>query len=255
MTRTKVVCSICGREISKSNVTKHIKAHKNHPERCEKEVIHLDHDDLFCKYCGKECKNKNSVIQHEIRCASNPNRKDVIRKGFNGKGKLPWNKGLSKETDERVLKASIKSSISKKGKPGHAHTEEFKKKQRDNALRNHLGGFNMCRGIYYNGIKLDSSYEVSVAESLDSNCVKWERPGRFLYHFNGVEHYYTPDFYLPEYNVYLDPKNDYLIDNINPRLGYKDLDKIKQVEKENNIKVIVLNKEHLDWESIKNLLP
>ena len=29
---------------------------------------------MICKYCGKECKNKNSLVQHEIRCKQNPNR-------------------------------------------------------------------------------------------------------------------------------------------------------------------------------------
>lgn len=29
---------------------------------------------LRCKYCGRECKNKNSLAQHEIRCKENPNR-------------------------------------------------------------------------------------------------------------------------------------------------------------------------------------
>ena len=27
-----------------------------------------------CKYCNKLCKNKNSLVQHEIRCKENPNR-------------------------------------------------------------------------------------------------------------------------------------------------------------------------------------
>ena len=29
---------------------------------------------MICQYCGKECKNKNSLIQHEIRCKANPNK-------------------------------------------------------------------------------------------------------------------------------------------------------------------------------------
>jgi hypothetical protein len=62
---------------------------------------------------------------------------------------------------------------------------------------------------------------------------------------NGIIHYYTPDFYLPEYDIYLDPKNDFLIENINPVLGYTDIDKIHQVELENNIKVLILNKDQL----------
>lgn len=31
-------------------------------------------DDLFCKFCKKQCKNKNSLAQHEVRCNQNPNR-------------------------------------------------------------------------------------------------------------------------------------------------------------------------------------
>lgn len=29
---------------------------------------------MKCKFCGKECKNNNSLVQHEIRCKSNPDR-------------------------------------------------------------------------------------------------------------------------------------------------------------------------------------
>lgn len=61
---------------------------------------------LYCKYCGKECKSINSLKQHECRCPSNENRKSDVTKGFNTPGITPWNKGLTKETDERVLKSS-----------------------------------------------------------------------------------------------------------------------------------------------------
>ena len=46
----------------------------------------------ICQYCGKECKNLNSLKQHELRCKQNPNR--IINKA--------WNKGLCKNTDKRV---------------------------------------------------------------------------------------------------------------------------------------------------------
>ena len=36
---------------------------------------------MNCQYCGKECKNKNSLAQHEIRCNNNPNK---INSGNNG---------------------------------------------------------------------------------------------------------------------------------------------------------------------------
>lgn len=39
--------------------------------------------------------------------------------------------------------------------------------------------------------------------------------------------YYYPDFYLEDYNVYLDPKNDYLLNNPHSGHNYSDKDKIK----------------------------
>ena len=181
------------------------------------------------------------------------------RKPWN-KGLAPWNKGLTAKDDPRLKKASqtLKNGYSS-GRlsptfKGKSHAEEFRQKQRQNALKRGLGGFHMRRGIDYKGIKLDSTYEIKVAESLDDNGIRWERPGRFTYHFNGKIRHYTPDFYLPDFNVYLDPKNDFLINNVNPRLGIKDVDKIHQVEIENNIKILILNKEQLSWQCIQQLL-
>lgn len=81
----------------------------------------------YCKYCGKECKNKNSLIQHEIRCKENPNKIDTSN-SWNNKNKQVWNKGLTKETDERVNLLSKKISDSLKGKPQHKQTSETREK-------------------------------------------------------------------------------------------------------------------------------
>ena len=62
MKRTK--CTICGKLISNNNLEKHIKSHETNPkyQAWLSDSYKLDHDDLFCKFCGKECKNKNSLI-------------------------------------------------------------------------------------------------------------------------------------------------------------------------------------------------
>jgi len=125
----------------------------------------------YCQYCGKECKNLNSLKQHEIRCKKNPDRIISALEKYSKNPHEAWNKGLTKETDIRIELASEKASKTLKGRPGHPHTEEFKEKQRQNALKRGLGGFNMRRGIFYNGIKLDSSYEVILAEDLDKNNI------------------------------------------------------------------------------------
>ena len=128
----KVVCELCEIEISASNLSKHLHRHEVHPETF-RESYHLDHDDLFCKFCNKEFKNKNSLVQHEIRCRYNPNKIDIApREGFNNKGRVAWNKGLTKETDERVKlhSESIKNHyISHPGTfTGRTHTEQTKQK-------------------------------------------------------------------------------------------------------------------------------
>ena len=57
---------------------------------------------MNCKFCGKECKNLNSLKNHERLCPKNPDRVYVSHT----LGKPAWNKGLTKETDSRVLKNS-----------------------------------------------------------------------------------------------------------------------------------------------------
>lgn len=125
------------------------------------------------------------------------------------------------------------------------HSLETKEKLseiRCNALRDKA--FYSKREVY-NGITLDSSYESKVVRELDANNVRWERPKSLRYLLNGQIRRYIPDFYLPEYDIYLDPKNDYLIK--------KDRLKISLVENYNDVKVIVLNKDNLVWEKIKVL--
>ena len=217
---------------------------------------------LICQYCGKICKNSNSHRNHERMCPSNPGRKIRNMGGINNPmyGKTAWNKGLSKETDSRIAKYSLtrsvryKSGLSKKS-TGLAKTIEGEKIRRDKLSRatenNEFWKYKKKNVSYYHGCRMESSYEVMVAKDLDANNIKWEKPKSFKYTYDNKVHRYTADFYLPEYDVYLDPKNDYLINNVNPATGYCDIDKIKAVEEQNNIVIIVLDKNMLNWQSIK----
>lgn len=72
----KKECSICGRLIDVANLQRHEKACVKNSQLPKKDVYKLDHDDLFCKFCKEEFKNKNSLLQHELRCKLNPDRKD-----------------------------------------------------------------------------------------------------------------------------------------------------------------------------------
>lgn len=112
--------------------------------------------------------------------------------------------------------------------------------------------FGAHKSYIYCGIKFISSYEVKVAQSLDAYGIRWVKPSRLEYtDLNGKKHHYTADFYLPEFDVYLDPKNDYLINHINPTLNYSDVDKIKWAAEQNNVKIFVLDKDTLEWPAIQ----
>lgn len=57
---------------------------------------------FICSYCCSERKNKNSWLNHERTCPSNPNRN--YKNGMTGK--KAWNNGLTQQTDSRVKSIS-----------------------------------------------------------------------------------------------------------------------------------------------------
>lgn len=69
-------------------------------------TIKKDTTEFTCQYCGKICIGKNSLINHERLCKNNPNRQISNFVKYNKKVKQAWNKGLTKETDERVRKGA-----------------------------------------------------------------------------------------------------------------------------------------------------
>lgn len=92
----------------------------------------------ICKYCGKQCKNKNSLAQHERLCKENPNRQISSFVAYNkectdGKRDI-WNKGLTKDTDSRLKQQSITLSNRYSSNDlvpsfkGKCHSEETKQK-------------------------------------------------------------------------------------------------------------------------------
>ena len=212
----KVICEYCGQEVSASNYSKHLRRHQNHPETFGKTRYHLDHDDLFCKFCGKECKNKKSLVQHEIRCKLNPNKINTVIKDFNAKGRTPWNKGLTKETSKSIQKAIDTYS---KNKALGLHNmynpmcdEKSRKKLSDTCLRKSKEGTwhtSLAKNMHinYKGIDLHGTWELKYAQYLDEKGISWERcKDRFTYTFDDKIRYYTPDFYLVGLDKYIEIK-------------------------------------------------
>ena len=78
-------------------------------QHTKKNKSDINTNECICKYCGKICKNSNSLRNHERLCKLNPNRQIMSYNNLenynnNNVCRKAWNKGLTKETDVRILK-------------------------------------------------------------------------------------------------------------------------------------------------------
>lgn len=110
----------------------------------------------------------------------------------------------------------IESNLNRQGKPGPKHTAESKEKSRKSALASpHRRLVRSIREYTKKDgsiVRLDSLWEEILATRLDEINVSWVRPAPVRWvDDTGIYHNYFPDFYLNEYDVYLDPKNPYAI--------------------------------------------
>lgn len=179
-----------------------------------------------CKYCNKECKNKNSLAQHEIRCRLNPNRL-VIQSNFSKYNEKIQLGLITKTNTNQYVKAKnlglpkpeiseeTREKISKVWR-GRKHTEEAKQKisaSMKRVVRERPESYSASnvngrvKKVEYNGIIFDSSWEVIVAKFLDDNNISWERPKNgFEYIWENDTHLYYPDFYIPSMDLYIEVK-------------------------------------------------
>ena len=195
---------------------------------------------MFCKFCNKECKNKNSLTNHQRLCPKNSDRKYVSHT-LGENGHIAWNKGLTKETNSSLAQLSAthkqlglggwsKKASSNGGKAGGGY--------RENAGRSKKFKVPDSFGTV---VCLQSTYELRCSDILNELGIKWVRPKALKY--DGKN--YFADFYLPEHDLYLDPKNNY-----KAKLDQTKIDKVKE---QNSISVFILLEEHLTHEYIKSL--
>lgn len=218
-------CPHCNKHFTmRSSYTRHVKYCKSNIN-AEKYSTTLDKNQYSCKYCGKICVGRNSLRNHERLCRKNPERKLITYEkcgpidGFNKSGtRIAWNKGKTKDTDERVLQYSctLKTGWAEgkyKNKFSH-HTEETKHKI-SAIIKNICStrNYSLCgkgkRGIYHN-IMCQSSWELAYVIYQEDHNVTFERNSKgFSYIYKDEERTYYPDFYLPDSNTYVEIKGYY----------------------------------------------
>lgn len=207
-------------------------------------------DEYICKYCGKKVKTLNGLKHHEPYCKLNPNKKqhhDTSPESNKKKSHVAWNKGLTKETNETIRLYGEKISNNyKTGKIKHHHTKHSTDTKiklsniRKEYLKNNPNPIKSCgraKKYNYKNVVLDGTWEVIFATYLDSLNIVWERPKNYFeYEYNGT-HMYYPDFFLKDYNIYVEVK------------GYEtDLDRIKwnAIKDIHKQKLLVIKKYEID---------
>jgi hypothetical protein len=207
--------------------------------------------DFICKHCAKELATKRSWAAHQPICPKNENR--TYKNGMEGKtGELyprqnysPWNTGLSKE--ELKAHYSEEAWNAMFNKVDRTHSEATKELMSIKACQRLAKNSKYSKNIEYKpGVILESSYEVRVAEILDTLGIEWEKVRKgYIWNDAGKKRRYIPDFYIPQFDLFLDPKNDYLI-------GI-DTVKIKSAMELNDIQVVVLSDAQINIEFISKL--
>lgn len=199
-------CTKCDTDIRSCN-------YKKHHEKCNgiyKPFVKA----LSCIHCGIELNVfTNANRANHIRwCDKNPLRntykscsgKQLHTPEANAKRRLSIKQS---HLDGKYKDAASKGIETRRKNGKMFHTEESKNKIRIKALNSPHRRLKK-NTVEYNGITLDSSWELTLAKRLDSLDIKWNRPDPLRWtDDNGDEHHYFPDFYLPDYNLYLDPKN------------------------------------------------
>lgn len=136
------------------------------------------------------------------------------------KGKPSWNSGkkLPPEFGQKVRAGQLAAGTKFTGR---AHSEEAEQERRRKISatmkRNPLaGGRREGSGVgkktWYESkccgrVLLDSTYELAYARYLDESNILWIRNKKqFAYLWAGEAHYYIPDFYLPNQDLYVEIK-------------------------------------------------
>lgn len=208
-----------------------------------------------CQNCGKEIKGTNRKFCDHSCSAKFNNSKRVLTDETKNKiskklkGNIPWNKGLisdkPKKSKIRIKKERLSKSVIKTRKckicekefttSGHKQNLRLTcsdvcriKASTERTYRN--GSRKTIKYInkWYGEVILESSWELKMAEHLDENNIKWNRPKPIKWvDSNQKEHLYYPDFYLEDYDIYVDPKNKYCM--------VKDEEKMSVVSKKINV--------------------
>lgn len=180
--------------------------------------------EMKCKYCQKIHKNKRSLAQHEIRCKQNPNRIESyfmtyehqlklteIRKqnGCQNQYTKAKRLGLPKPICSEETRQKLSNNVKSRSKEFLKEVGKKISKTVNEKVKAGIWHTSLAKRMHYNykGNDLHGKWELAYAQWLDKQNVKWVRnKQQFDYIFENKKRRYTPDFYLPETDEYVEIK-------------------------------------------------
>lgn len=170
----------------------------------------------ICPYCHQE-QEASKAANHIRWCLQNPKRQvylDILsgtrqKQEYSEDRKMRMVLGIKKAWASGKYQESVQR---KKGKIPHPQSREARDKisaaQRKLTKRRLMRYTREYRCKNGEIVLLDSSWEEELAKRLDDLQIDWVRPNYIIWvDKENKERKYFPDFYLPKYNIYLDPKN------------------------------------------------
>lgn len=212
-------CPFCNEERKSTGLHKHIKTHgpelwKEYLDSKEKLKAREVEGGFKCSDCDYFSENKKSVSSHWWRNHTEEGKKHKVSYTRDFNENPIWNKGLTKETDERLVKSGKTYSDRVKNGDiiphftGKTHTTKAKQTISEKLSVNNKGG--RCKWYEVDGIYVQGTWERDIALKLKELGITWIKSKKkeytLKYEINGKIRNYTPDFYLPDYDVWLEIK-------------------------------------------------
>ena len=177
----------------------------------------INSGEWICSQFPSQCpeiKKKNSASLKIVRSQNEHPR--------GATGKIPWNKGLTKDNSDRMKECGnlIKKAFKEKGHNwiGQKHSQKAKDKMSKTRTEMYIRGWQStscgkAKRYKYTSpiagkISVDGKWELAVAKYLDKLKIKWKRnTKRFPYtNLKGKVSTYCPDFYIFDWSCYIEVK-------------------------------------------------
>lgn len=211
VSKQKITCENCSKEISRPNYQKHLNYCLS--EKSQKPKIGpqkwFNGQVYVCDQCNLVTDNRRKFTSHYWRNHTEAGINHKIPELSKEQNlKKSWNRGLTKESDHRVARIAERSSRARKGKKGKPLTEEHKKKISIRMSLENPGG--KCKWYTVAGKKVQGTWERDIALKFEELGIKWYKPkvnkDVWSYIINGKTKSYTPDIYLIDIDIYLEVK-------------------------------------------------